>query len=124
MNKLLNYYFYISCSTGLLVYLMSKTTIYMPKIVRFYVNDFLIIPIVLTICLFVIRGIKGEKTYKIPIAFILYVCIMYSIFFEYYLPTFHSRYTRDYVDVTLYFIGGVVFYLLQKYSVKKTKTST
>ncbi len=95
---------------------MQKYNIGLPRIIQFYLNDFLIIPIVLSVCLYVIRELRHDHTYKIPIIYILYICFGYSIFFEYYLPRILSRYTSDFIDVILYFAGGGVFYLLQKYT--------
>ncbi len=89
----------------------------MPKFVQFYVNDFLIMPIVLTISLFVLKWSKNDKNYIIPIWIIFYICVMYAVLYEFILPKVHSRYTADVIDVVLYFISGFVFYILQKKTV-------
>lgn len=114
MKKQLTYYTIFSVILGGAIYTASKLKIALPKIVQFYVNDFLIIPIVLTLCLLVIRWLRNDKNYVIPLRFILYLCVLYSVFFEWYLPKIHPRYTADIIDVLLYFLGGFVFCLLQK----------
>ena len=106
--------FLLSFVIGTLVYVASKLKIRLPDWIQFYLNDFLITPIVLTICLVVIRRSRGNKTYIIPIGYILYLCCLYSCIFEFYLPTFHVRYTYDKMDILLYFLGGLWFWILQR----------
>ncbi len=113
-KRILSYYFYISVAVGSFIYLAQQFEITLPKIVNNYVNDFLILPIVLTICLFILRWSRGDKSYTIPLGVIIYICAFYGVIFEYLLPKFHPRYTADFIDVFLYFISGVVFYFLQK----------
>ncbi|CAA0247262.1 conserved membrane hypothetical protein [Tenacibaculum maritimum] len=115
MKKHLLYYYYIvSLIIGTIIYSLSKTDIYIPEWARFYVNDFLITPIVLTSSLYCIRILKNDRKYRLPVLIIVYVCGLYSILFECVLPAFHSRYTTDCIDISLYFVGGWGFYRLQK----------
>ncbi|CAM1372538.1 SelT/SelW/SelH family protein [Tenacibaculum xiamenense] len=107
-------YFWFSTFVGTLVYCLQQMNVKLPSFVQYYLNDFLIIPIVLTICLYVVRKLKGDKTYKISIYYIVYICCGYAIFFEYYLPEILDRYTSDVIDIILYFAGGGVFYFFQK----------
>lgn len=111
---MLRYYFVFSILLGTFIYFAQKLSIQLPRIVRFYVNDFLIIPIILTTSLFILRWSRNNKSYKISFWIILYLCTLYSIIFEYYLPQFHPRYTADSIDVILYFASGLIFYYLQK----------
>ena len=114
MSKNLLYYYFFSIFLGSSIYIASRLEVQLPKVVRFYVNDFLIIPIVLISSLFVIRKLKNDNDYKISLANVLYVSFLYAIIFEFWLPTFHNRYTSDYTDVALYFLSGFVFHILQK----------
>lgn len=114
MKKELTYYFCISVVLGGIIYTCEKLEIVLPNFIRFYVNDFLIIPIVLYCSLFVIQKAKGSYNQQLSFLNILYICFMYAVIFEYWLPTFHSRYTSDVIDVALYFSGGMLFYALQK----------
>jgi len=113
-KRILLYCFFISIAVGSFIYAAQQLKIVLPKIVNNYINDFLILPIVLTVCLFILRWSRGDKGYTIPIGVIMYICVFYGVFFEYLLPKFHSRYTTDFIDAFLYFLGGVVFYFLQK----------
>ena len=82
----------------------------------FYVNDFLIIPIVLFISLQILKKSKNNLNYKISLPIILYVCCLYSVLFEFVFPKYLARYTKDSIDIFLYFAGGIAFYLLQRLS--------
>ena len=99
---------------GGLVYTAQKLSVSLPPFINNYLNDFLIIPIILTICLFILRKTKNNKNYQIPLSIILYLCVLYSILFEWYFPQILERYTSDFIDVVLYFVSGMVFYQLQK----------
>ncbi len=114
MKKQLTYYFIFSIVLGSCIYVCEKLEILLPKLMRFYVNDFLIIPIVLYSCLFVIQKFKGNAKIQLSPLNIIYVSALYSLIFEYLLPKFHLRYTADYIDVGLYFLSGMMFYFLQK----------
>lgn len=114
MSKWLRLYFILSLIVGTTIYGFQIIKFKLPKIINNYVNDFLIIPIVLTICLFILIKTKNNQKYKIPLPVILYLCFLYSVLFEFILPSYLARYTKDYLDVLLYFTGGIVFYQLQK----------
>lgn len=113
-KKGLFYYFCFSCTLGSFVYLASLFKVELPGFIRFYVNDFLIVPIVLSICLYILRWSRANKKYCIPIWGILYVSLFYSLVFEFFLPQTNIRYTSDIIDVVLYFVSGFLFYYLQK----------
>ena len=114
MKKKLPYYFVVSIIIGGIIYACDKFQIILPKFIRYYVNDFLIVPIVLTLSLISIRKLKNSKEFKLSLLQIAYICLLYALIFEYWLPKFHARYTADLIDVLLYFISGTVFYFLQK----------
>lgn len=111
---MLTYYFIASVVIGSLIYIAQKLLIKLPTFVNNYVNDFLIIPIVLTICLFVLRWSRNDKNYQVSLGVIFYICVLYSVLFEVILPKYYTRYTTDVLDVILYFAGGFVFFVLQK----------
>lgn len=114
MKKKLRYYVFTSVVLGTLVYTSDKLGLILPTYIRFYLNDFLILPIVLYAVLVTTRKLKGDASLQLSTIHIVYSCAMYALFFEYWLPTFHSRYTADLIDTLLYFISGCVFYHLQK----------
>ncbi|APG63973.1 hypothetical protein LPB136_00670 [Tenacibaculum todarodis] len=114
MKKTLLYYFLFSLFAGTLIYFLQYFSIPLPRIIRFYVNDFLIIPIVLYSCLRVLKWSKNDKNYRLSLPIILYVCLLYSVLFEYVFPKYLARYTKDFIDVIVYFASGLVFFYLQK----------
>ena len=113
-KKILTYYFIASVIIGSLIYIAQKLLIELPTFVNNYVNDFLIIPIVLTVSLFILQWSRSDKNYQIPLGVIFYICVLYSVLFEVIFPKYYTRYTADMLDVILYFIGGFVFFVLQK----------
>lgn len=81
-------------------------------IFRSYLDDILCIPIVLSIMLLIFRQfIKKNNNYSFPISFVIIAVVYLSIFFELILPVISSRYNRDLVDILVYSIGGIIFYL-------------
>ncbi|QOD62207.1 hypothetical protein H9I45_07130 [Polaribacter haliotis] len=114
MKNILFKYVLFSFLLGSFIYFSSLFNVQLPQFVRFYVNDFLIIPIVLFLCLQVLKQTKNNPNYKIPFLIILYLCFLYSLLFEFVFPNYLARYTKDYIDILLYFAGGIVFYQLQK----------
>jgi len=112
-------YFIIFFGVFLVVYTLQKLQIPLPLWINNYVNDFLCMPVVLSICLAVIRTLKKDNKLFLPLSAILSLTIFYAIYFEYYLPKVNVRYTADWLDVLLYFFGAGVFYLFQKRNVIK-----
>ena len=114
VKNLLLLNFIISCFVGLGVYIAQKVEVKLPLLINNYLNDFLIIPIVLTLSVYILRFTRNNKSYKIPIIVIVFLIIIYAIFFEIYMPTVSQRYTADVFDVLTYFLGGFWFYSLQE----------
>jgi hypothetical protein len=114
MKKILFYYYLFSVFLGTSIYFAAFFEIQLPGFIRFYVNDFLIIPIVLTTCLYLIRYLKNNSKFRLSFAQVMYIAAFYAVIFEYWLPKFHPRYTVDFIDVILYFLSAVLFYFMQK----------
>lgn len=85
-----------------------------PQWIFSYLNDFLVIPIVACICLNIIWILKKDKAIRLNGFTIISLVLLYSIYFEYYLPQQSTRYTGDIWDVVCYASGGLVFYILQR----------
>lgn len=114
MKNILRNYVLISFLLGSFIYFASQLNLQLPRFIRFYANDFLIVPIVLYSALWILKRTKNNPNYKISIPLIIYICFLYSILFEFIFPNYLARYTKDYTDILLYFAGGFVFYQLQK----------
>ncbi len=72
-------------------------------------------PIVLFICKEVVSYLFKRKIF-LSLSLIIVLTLYYSWYFEYYLANINTRYTADYIDVVLYFIGSLFFYAQQKRS--------
>lgn len=96
---------------ALTIYSMQRLNLPLPRLVNNYVNDLLCLPLVLGAITFVIRRLKKDKLFRLPLLFVLFIVAYYSVYFEYYLPQVTARYTGDIIDVGLYFLGGIAFFL-------------
>lgn len=114
MNKKLIFYFLFCLFTGIIIYFLQYLKVNLPNLINNYVNDFLIIPIVLFISLVFLRWSRNDQKFTLSLSIIFYLCFMYSLLFEFIFPEYLARYTKDYIDVVLYFISGFFFYRLQK----------
>jgi len=119
MNKKLTIYCISSFIIGTLIYSFQYFNFQLSQIINNYLNDFFIIPIVLFICLIVLRWTRNDKNFTLSLPIIIYVCFMYSILFEFVFPKYLTRYTSDFIDVTLYFTSGIIFFILQNKQSKK-----
>jgi hypothetical protein len=122
MKKLLLFYVVSSFVLGCTVYGLQKTHVVLPKLLHNYLNDFLVITIVLGLSLYLLQWAKNNKEYVLPFAIILYVCCLFSVLFEWYFPEILDRYTSDFFDVLTYFLSGIVFWYIQKLSMNSRKT--
>jgi len=112
--KSLHIYVGISFLVFLVVESLRFFKIPAPDFVFSYVNDFLILPIVGFFCLRFIWWIKKDSQLRLSFFSVLTLVIIYSVYFEVYLPKHSERYTADIWDVFCYAAGGLVFYGLQK----------
>lgn len=99
--------------------IFSQTPI--PDWIRFYAADLLCMPIVLSICLWVVRKWKSDPNLRLSLFSILSLVLFYALYFEVYLPPRNQRYTADLWDVVMYLAGALLFYLIQELSNKKIK---
>lgn len=104
----------IACS----IFILQKAQRPLPQWVNNYWNDLLCIPLVLGALTYSIRWLKKDDKFEFSLGFVIVLSSYYAIYFEYYLPKNNSRYTSDWIDVLLYFSGGLLFYLIQKTSNK------
>jgi len=80
--------------------------------VNSYLNDILCLPIILGLVLFIIRKwVIRNPDYYFSIYHILFTAVVFSLYFEWYLPQRDFRFTSDFFDVLAYFSGGILFFL-------------
>ncbi|SHF91261.1 hypothetical protein SAMN05444396_102408 [Flavobacterium segetis] len=96
----------------LTIYVMQRLKIPLPALVNNYTNDLLYLPLVLGAIEFIIRRLKKDASFTLPLGFVIFLSCSYSFYFEYYLPKINLRYTGDWIDVILYFVGGIAFFFV------------
>ncbi|WP_423819611.1 hypothetical protein V5739_03215 [Salinimicrobium sp. TIG7-5_MAKvit] len=105
--------FSICLAAFLLNMALIKLAVDLPEFFTSHLNDLLCMPIVLSICLFIIRSFSRNKGIKISLFSACSLAALYSVYFELYLPDNSTRYTSDVIDVILYFLGAFAFWLVQ-----------
>lgn len=105
--------FYTCVLLASALYVAAKFQVTLPPWMYSYVNDFLCMPIVLGLCLAVLRGLKKKEIY-IPLGIVLGLTSYFSLYFEWLMPQLDARYTGDLIDVFLYFTGAILFFKFQK----------
>ena len=106
--------FYITVIIGILIYLAGKLQLPIPNWTVFYVNDFLCMPIVLSLCLAAVRLIIRNENRFVPLPIVLALTTYFALFFEWFMPQINERYSADVIDVILYFLGAILFFIFQK----------
>jgi hypothetical protein len=96
------------------VFVANLFQIQLPNWLYFYLNDFLCMPIVLSLCLIILRILKKTESLYVPLLVVLGLSTYFSLHFEWLMPQLSTRYTSDIIDVVLYFSGALLFYSFQK----------
>ena len=112
--KLLHFYILLSLVVFLGVQSLKFFSVVHANWVFHHLNDFLVIPMVATLSLHAVWLIKKDNTVRLNVLTILSLVALFSFVFEYYLPKRSYRYTGDIWDVVCYFLGGLMFFFLQK----------
>ena len=111
--KFLSIFFIVSVLTFLSILSLPYYGVGLQGWVKSYVNDFLCMPIVLSICLKTVHLIKKDNSIRLDLFTILSLTTFYAVYFEWYLPQVETRYTADWIDVMMYVTGALLFYFLQ-----------
>ena len=114
----------VSLTIFLLNLLLVNFSSNLPNFFTSYLNDLLCLPIVLSICFFVIRFFSKNKRVQISLFSAFSLAALYSVYFEIYLPEVTTRYTSDAMDGLLYFTGALIFWLVQKLGISAKKKAT
>lgn len=107
--------FFGSLAIYILIRLLRKNNYDIPEWINGYLTDLICIPIVLMICLAMVRSIKRDSLIEIKPWLIALICIEYALIFEWFLPQKSSIYTADWIDVVMYFSGGIIFFFVQPF---------
>jgi hypothetical protein len=100
------------------LYTVNKLSLFPPywwgqKIIVAYLNDVLLIPVILPIILFFSRVLKFREEYSPPVIMEIVIPLaIWSIAFEFIGPYFLERGTSDPFDVLAYSVGGLVSWVI------------
>ena len=75
----------------------------------------------ITVCLAFVRYFKRQFNYKLTPLMIFGMTTFYALFFEVYVPTIYTTQTGDWLDVVMYFIGGIIFWVWLKFGKSPNK---
>lgn len=114
--KTINHPLFITLfSVYLLYYVVKQTPLELPLFITNYLADLLSLFIVNTIALWIIRKAKSLPNYELPWWMVLTSVLLFSFYFEWYLPKMSTTYIADKWDVLCYFLSGIGFFTWRKY---------
>lgn len=116
--RILYWFFFLFIAIFLVIQVFLYLNLELPNWVVFYVNDFMCMPIVFTVCLKVAHLLQKDNSLRLSLLTILSLTTFYALYFELYLPRVNPRYTADFLDVVMYFAGAGLFYFLQNSNVR------
>jgi hypothetical protein len=108
----------------ILYFIVRLSLAYGVELSLFFKNhftDLLCMPIVLTICLAFVRLIKKLPTYLLTPLMIISMTVFYAVLFEYLAPLNNPNQTGDWLDVLMYGLGGIEFWLIQRLHLSNSK---
>lgn len=95
-----------------LIYKFIQLTYPSIPFVHAYLEDVLAIPIVLKSAEFIIRLIPGKQDFRVRIMDVVVTTLMFSIYFEWWIPKVDLRFTSDLYDLIAYACGAGIFLFL------------
>ena len=121
MKLLFKPYFIVLVILYFTVRLSRAYGIELPLFFKNHFTDLLCMPIVLTICLAFVRLIKKLPTYVLTPFMIISMTVFYAVLFEYLAPLNNPNQIGDCIDVLMYALGGVSFWLIQRRFISQSK---
>jgi len=85
-----------------------------------HLNDLLYTPIVLTLCLAIVRVVKRQPNQLINVYLTGFMSLFFALIFEFIGPKVYIHSVGDWIDVLMYSLGGILFMFFQKWFVTKT----
>ncbi len=121
-NPLADPLFIVCC----LLFILSQLLQYSVMEVSFvssYLDDLLVVPVVLPPILVALRWIFKNPTLQIELGMLITLVLMLSILFEGLLPALNDKYTRDVFDILCYILGALCYWYWNKYFLNKSNYS-
>ena len=112
MKTLLNPWFIIGCLVWLIVFTARKSGHPIPYF-NGSITDAFAIPVIANLGLWFQRVLIIKNNYYVLSPWqITFIVLYVSIVFEGLLPLLSKTYTADWIDVLLYAVGGLFFYMV------------
>ena len=115
-TKIISYLLLIVCST--IILLLQYQGIKLYPIINNYCNDFISMTLTLKICSLILKKLYGFILVD-NIGYMLIIWLYYGFVFEIIFPFWYTRYTFDFFDFIAYFLGLILFLILECYDYKK-----
>jgi len=94
--------FLSSFSIYIALLVSKKAEVVLPTLLDSYLADFLCLPILLSLSLFILRIVKQNKSLFLSKMMIFVSFLYVSLLFEVFLPYFSIKYTADLLDLVAY----------------------
>jgi hypothetical protein len=108
--KSISHPLFILLFTIYIIYYSLKTIgLSMPEFITSYLADLLSLFLVNTVITWIIRTIKSDKYYELNPAMVVLSFVMFSLFFELYLPSVNYYYKTDFWDIFCYALSAFGF---------------
>jgi hypothetical protein len=87
-------------------------------IINNYCNDFMSMTFTLKISSVLLKKMYGLILVE-NVGYMLFIWLYYGLLFEFIFPLLYTRYTFDLFDLFAYFLGLILFLILECYDYKK-----
>jgi hypothetical protein len=106
------YYYFTFIIIFLFIFGTQKLGYKLPYYIHNYGSNFICMPIILKTIQLTLKFVS-KKNIRLSYIHIISVTLYFSWYFEYYIPKHNTRYTADYFDIMLYFIGSLLYCYLE-----------
>jgi len=112
MRTLVNPWFVAACIGWAIVFTLRRLGYPLP-LINGYIDDLFALPVIANLGLWFQRCfIIKTNYYVLAPSHVIFIVIYVALIFEWLLPHLSKSYTADWMDVLLYAVGGLFFYLV------------
>lgn len=114
--KTIPYPLFLGLTIWMGVFILRRNNIIIP-VINNYLTDFITIPLYSYVIKYIMNNLLNHD-WKPNIQFYISSFIYISLLFELICPMISQRFTSDIFDVFAYFLGGFLYYLIERYKMK------
>lgn len=109
-------FYFVTCVCLYILIRIDRVTQWFrfPPFILYNFNDFLCLPIILTLTVCILRYLKRDQDIELSGRLIFGEAIFYSVLFEFLLPIYSMKYTADLIDVLMYGLGALFYGVMMK----------